>query len=99
MAMLITCILFTLVPHITSAAEMETMKRWIMENVSGAELEERTYHGQVRFGVPNTASEKGQQGQTISELFNLLEMHKEKIGGGVLLRQPLDAGSGIFECC
>lgn len=39
-------------PH-TSSEEMERIKLWVRHNVHGAVLEERTYHGQLRFSVPN----------------------------------------------
>ena len=38
-------------PH-TSEAEMDTIKKWITENVPGAQVEEKTFHGQLRFSAP-----------------------------------------------
>ena len=36
----------------TSKEEMERIKGWIVKNMEGAEVEERTFHGQMRFSVP-----------------------------------------------
>ncbi|KAI4203599.1 MAG: hypothetical protein LQ350_001789 [Teloschistes chrysophthalmus] len=41
----------TTAPH-TSEEGMERIKRWILGNCGGAEVEEKTYHGQLRFSVP-----------------------------------------------
>ncbi len=42
-------------PH-TSAEEMDRVKAWVRANVEGATVEARTYHGQLRFSVPNISS-------------------------------------------
>ena len=39
-------------PHV-SRKEMARVKDWVREHVPGADVEERTWGGQVRFGVPN----------------------------------------------
>ncbi|TKA67364.1 hypothetical protein B0A49_07522, partial [Cryomyces minteri] len=41
-------------PH-TSEEEMDTIKRWIRQHIPLAITEDRTFHGQLRFSVPNTA--------------------------------------------
>ncbi|TKA49985.1 hypothetical protein B0A49_11406, partial [Cryomyces minteri] len=41
-------------PH-TSEEEMDTIKRWIRQHIPLAVTEDRTFHGQLRFSVPNTA--------------------------------------------
>lgn len=41
----------TTAPH-TSIEEMERIKRWILENFHGAVVEDKTYHGQMRFSIP-----------------------------------------------
>jgi len=38
----------------TSNADMQRMREWVQRNIAGATVEERTYHGQLRFSVPNT---------------------------------------------
>ena len=38
-------------PH-TSEEEIMKLRTWVMENFSGADIEEKTYHGQIRFSVP-----------------------------------------------
>jgi len=36
----------------TDEAQMRTIKEWIRENFPGAEVEDRSFHGQMRFSVP-----------------------------------------------
>ena len=38
-------------PH-TPAEDMERVKRWIIKNLEAAEVEDKTFHGQLRFSVP-----------------------------------------------
>lgn len=38
-------------PH-TPESDMERIKSWINTNLEGASVEEKTYHGQLRFSVP-----------------------------------------------
>lgn len=43
-------------PH-TTGAEMDAIKSWIKQNFPAATVEDRSFHGQIRFSVPNrTAS-------------------------------------------
>ena len=60
----------TTAPH-TSPEEMERIKNWVTSNLEGAIVEQRTYHGQLRFSVPGhstqsirTASEESEKIQT-----------------------------------
>ncbi|KAL8638656.1 MAG: hypothetical protein Q9228_004211 [Teloschistes exilis] len=41
----------TTAPH-TPDEQMEGIKAWILENIAGASVEEKTFHGQLRFSVP-----------------------------------------------
>lgn len=41
----------TTAPH-TPLEEMERIKNWVTANLEGAIVEQRTYHGQLRFSVP-----------------------------------------------
>ena len=41
----------TTAPH-TPAREMERIRAWVMEYIPHATIEEKTYHGQMRFAVP-----------------------------------------------
>ena len=54
-------------PH-TTAEEMDRVKGWIISNLEGAEVESKTFHGQMRFSVPahfgSTASLKTQSDST-----------------------------------
>jgi len=42
-------------PH-TSDEEITKLRSWVMEKFPGASIEEKTYHGQIRFSVPATNS-------------------------------------------
>ena len=42
-------------PH-TSDAEMDRIKAWTVANLAGASVEEKTFHGQLRFSVPASRS-------------------------------------------
>ena len=42
-------------PH-TSDDDMATVKQWITANLEGAAVEEKTFHGQLRFSVPASRS-------------------------------------------
>ncbi|KAI4263384.1 MAG: hypothetical protein L6R42_001463, partial [Xanthoria sp. 1 TBL-2021] len=80
-------------PH-TSLEEMDGIKAWITENVEGAIIEQKTYHGQLRFSVPAHSSEKhgpaGKGGEEalisshsssgVGALFTMLEANKEQLG-------------------
>lgn len=77
-------------PH-TDAGEMARVKAWVDTNVPGAVTEAQTYHGQLRFVVPNrpdsaVASSSGNgdvrtgRKQGISALFALLEANKHELG-------------------
>lgn len=37
-------------PH-TSAEEMDHLRRWVLDNIDGAVLEEKSLHGQLKFSV------------------------------------------------
>ncbi|KAL8972429.1 MAG: hypothetical protein Q9183_000561 [Haloplaca sp. 2 TL-2023] len=79
----------TSAPH-TSEEQMDDIKNWIGENLEGAVIEQKTYHGQLRFSVPAQTSEK-QKGKEIEDstgihssgvgaLFTMLEAHKQELG-------------------
>jgi ATP-binding cassette subfamily A (ABC1) protein 3 len=47
-------------PH-TSDDEISKVRSWILDTFPGAIIEDKTYHGQIRFSVPNeTSSTKGE---------------------------------------
>ena len=81
-------------PH-TAAEEMERIKDWISANVEDALVEQKTYHGQLRFSVPahsmQTNSIQDKQNESVETvdgasisgiggLFTMLESHKEALG-------------------
>ncbi|KAI9887393.1 MAG: hypothetical protein M1823_000818 [Watsoniomyces obsoletus] len=47
-------------PH-TSTEEMERIRAWVSMNFAGAEIEAKTYHGQLRFSIPARAHVNGVQ--------------------------------------
>lgn len=68
-------------PH-TSDSDMENIKSWIRTNLEGAEVEDKTYHGQLRFSVPaRHASSSGTDTSRggVGEMFTLLESKKEEL--------------------
>ncbi|PIG87286.1 ABC transporter [Aspergillus arachidicola] len=46
----------SLAPH-TSEEDMHRIRTWVSRNFLGAVIEEKTYHGQLRFTVPATGSD------------------------------------------
>lgn len=84
----------TSAPH-TPPEEMERIKAWISSHVEGAMVEQKTYHGQLRFNVPahrtevekskgkdsvNTVHDASGQTRGIGGLFTMLESHKGELG-------------------
>jgi ATP-binding cassette subfamily A (ABC1) protein 3 len=77
-------------PH-TSDAEMRRVRGWILEHFPHADVEEKTYHGQLRFSVPVGERFIGEKGEEldqitsaggsggISALFSRLEQEKEQL--------------------
>lgn len=73
-------------PH-SSNEEMEGMRATVLELFPEAQIEEKTYHGQMRFSVPaNTVREASQSTQgkagdsAIGQLLVILEDNKERLG-------------------
>lgn len=70
-------------PH-TSEQEIEVVKSWILKQFPGADIEDQTYHGQIRFSVPKITSSdddeiKGDQ-DGVGFLIMILEDHSERLG-------------------
>ncbi|XMA18816.1 hypothetical protein WAI453_011607 [Rhynchosporium graminicola] len=79
-------------PH-TSSAEIDTVKTWILKQFPGADIEDQTYHGQIRFSVPKlqtkSESEEAVHGDEetikaeqdgVGSLIMVLEEHSEALG-------------------
>ncbi|KAI1430595.1 hypothetical protein GGR50DRAFT_190864 [Xylaria sp. CBS 124048] len=66
-------------PHSTDA-EMRVMTEWIRTRLPGADIEAKTYHGQVRFAVPGDSIGKGEGGSAVGKLVVMLEEVKEALG-------------------
>ncbi|KAL8870109.1 MAG: hypothetical protein Q9174_003772 [Haloplaca sp. 1 TL-2023] len=69
---------------------MDHIKSWLRDYLEGAVIEQKTYHGQLRFSVPAQTSEKhkgkeiedstGIHSSGVGALFTMLETHKEELG-------------------
>lgn len=71
-------------PH-SSAEEMEALRVWVLNNFSGATVEQETYHGQMRFSMPSSAVPMLVGGSNTTEsargrLLIMLEEQKEYLG-------------------
>lgn len=70
-------------PHSTDE-EMEAMREWVLKALPGADVEPKTYHGQMRFSVPGNAvagrDAPATGGSAVGHLVILLEEQKEALG-------------------
>ncbi|KAL2063822.1 hypothetical protein VTL71DRAFT_5627 [Oculimacula yallundae] len=71
-------------PH-TSTEEIESVKTWILKQFPGADIEDQTYHGQIRFSVPkelnlNDGEEIRAEQDGVGALIMVLEDHSEQLG-------------------
>ncbi|KAI0421583.1 hypothetical protein F5X98DRAFT_328761 [Xylaria grammica] len=68
-------------PHSTDE-EMERMRDWVLKAIPGAEVEAKTYHGQMRFSVPGSsiAGRETASGSAVGRLVIMLEEQKEALG-------------------
>ena len=65
-------------PH-TDAQTMENIRSWVVEHFPSAEVETKTYSGQLRFSVP-LGGGLGSEKVSIAELFGVLERWKGDLG-------------------
>ena len=69
-------------PH-SSQQEMDYVRGWVMNNFPGAEVEQDTYHGQMRFSIPSSSVlQRAQNGSSsaIGQLLIILEENKDHLG-------------------
>ncbi|KAI1768569.1 P-loop containing nucleoside triphosphate hydrolase protein [Hypoxylon sp. FL1150] len=78
-------------PH-SSQEEMERVRAWVLETWPGAQVEQKTYHGQMRFSVPASAiagaavadgdeiTSASSSSSAVGRLIVILEEHKEELG-------------------
>ncbi|KAI1821312.1 hypothetical protein F4861DRAFT_476258 [Xylaria intraflava] len=68
-------------PHSTDK-EMERIVKWIHKALPGAEIESKTYHGQVRFSVPGDSivGRDAASGSAVGRLVVMLEEQKQALG-------------------
>ncbi|KAI1632809.1 hypothetical protein F4809DRAFT_626106 [Biscogniauxia mediterranea] len=75
----------------SSPEEMERMRRWVADTFPAADVEPKTYHGQMRFSVPaadvlakssngSEGSSIGGSGSAVGQLIVLLEEQREELG-------------------
>ena len=88
-------------PH-TSDEDMLAVKEWVKANLEGAEVEEKTYHGQLRFSVPaarapsfpSASYEKLSLAETEDEIIDAKEKEKEKN----VIQSQGQSGIGALFC-
>ncbi|KAI0541907.1 hypothetical protein GGR58DRAFT_454357 [Xylaria digitata] len=68
-------------PHSTDE-EMDRMREWVLKAIPGAEIESKTYHGQMRFSVPGSSivGRETASGSAVGRLVIMLEEQKEALG-------------------
>ncbi|KAM0739824.1 hypothetical protein ACQRIT_005008 [Beauveria bassiana] len=72
-------------PH-SSDEEMQQIQTWVMETFPGAQMEQETFHGQMRFSIPassievSSASAGSNGSSAIGQLLLILEENKERLG-------------------
>ncbi|KAI0966135.1 hypothetical protein F4678DRAFT_301343 [Xylaria arbuscula] len=68
-------------PHSTDE-EMDRMREWVLKALPGADIETKTYHGQMRFSVPAAliADRETSSGSAVGKLVIMLEEQKEVLG-------------------
>lgn len=73
----------TTAPHSTPA-EMQRIQDWIQDRFPGAEIEQETFHGQMRFSVPAESvpvtTHQSSTTSPIGRLLVILEEHKAELG-------------------
>lgn len=62
-------------PH-TDPASMDALREWVESYIPDAEIESRTFYGQLRFSVPRG---EGHEGQDVGKLFRLIESNKSAL--------------------
>ena len=70
-------------PH-TSDRDAEAMWRWVTSTFVVAEVEKRSFGGQVRFAVPASSAAESQggllDGSHLGRLFNTIEINRDRVG-------------------
>ena len=66
-------------PHSTPE-EMEQIRTWIVDKFPDAEIDQETFHGQMRYSIPSASVEKHAHGSAIGQLLVMLEENKDALG-------------------
>lgn len=83
-------------PH-TVDDEMEKVKEWITFHLAGADVEEKTYHGQLRFSVPAQRSSGKKLDLEDDEILKSSDTLLEKTGTGMgVAQQQQPSGIGAL---
>jgi ABC-type multidrug transport system ATPase subunit len=80
-------------PH-TSDEEIEKLRAWVLDRFPGASIEDKTYHGQIRFSVP--AERDPVQHQAVTQIAGD-DKDEDEISGGVEAKKEegKEKGNGI----
>jgi ATP-binding cassette subfamily A (ABC1) protein 3 len=77
-------------PH-SSNEEMTALRDWVLAEFPGAEVEEKTYHGQIRFSVPAPVSEES---TAVPKIESSSSETGDEIEGGKEIAAPRHGGVG-----
>lgn len=66
----------------TSAQDTEKLWQWVLDTFPVADVEQRTFGGQIRFAVPihGTSDAGTADGSRMGQMFRLIEEHKAELG-------------------
>ncbi|GKT44087.1 ABC transporter A family member 3 [Colletotrichum spaethianum] len=66
-------------PH-TTPQETEHLRQWVMATLPGADVEEKTYHGQMRFSVPGKEVIRAFGGDKVKEITPANDISSSAVG-------------------
>jgi ABC-type multidrug transport system ATPase subunit len=89
-------------PH-TSDEDMERMRTWVHSTLPGAVVEQKTYHGQLRFSVPTDSpsdmvSNHGDESITEDEIHFDLERDSQKVESSTVMKRGNGGIGNLFSC-
>jgi len=79
----------------TADVDMERIKSWVRQNIAGAQIEERTYHGQLRFAVANHHGGLVTKAPLSSSSSSSATLEEETFSTSVVPRKGLQQGHSI----
>ncbi|KAJ6002156.1 hypothetical protein N7522_007383 [Penicillium canescens] len=89
-------------PH-TSDEDMERMRTWVHSTLRGAVVEQKTYHGQLRFSVPTDSpsdivSKHGDESITQDEIHFDLGRDGQKVESSTVMKRGNGGIGNLFSC-